>query len=239
MVKKRRTSTRTDSPSGTKALESRQRKNNVRKLRQHRKWSQWQLAEISRLSERTIQRIEAGGTMGVTAEFALASAFGIEVAGLYGHARRDTEDLVLLRRIISGNPLLDLAERSVKGSFEVEDLKDDEIGLVREFIESLTVWVTTFKEREPADRVTARHIFTSTIDELDSKGLWVFLGPANASAPDDSWDREIKIGIFRSKNPRIIQPGPLRQLGNDMCCIIVGASPRELDRRLVRPMTND
>src|SRR5215467_5783550 len=34
--------------------------NNVRKLREARKWTQWQIAKISRLSERTIQRVESG-----------------------------------------------------------------------------------------------------------------------------------------------------------------------------------
>jgi transcriptional regulator with XRE-family HTH domain len=241
MSRKRKASTRVDSPTETKSKESRPRTNNVRKLRQARKWSQWQLAEISRLSQRTIQRVEAGGTLGVTAELALAAAFGIQVSDLYSCASVDTEDLMLLRRVVSGNLLLDLIERAVTLNYEVEDLGDDQMVLVREFIESLGVWKVTYQDREPADRVTARHIFTSTIGELDSKDLWVFVHPPNAAAAaaDASWDREIKLGIFRSSNPRIIQPGPLRQLGNDMCCIIVGASPRELDRRLIRPMTDE
>jgi len=212
---------------------------NVRKLRLDRKWSQWQLAEISRLSERTIQRIEAGGPLGVTAELALAGAFVIEVPDLYRHVAGDTEDFVLLRRILSGSLLLDLAESAVKGSYEVEDLRDDEIGLVREFVESLSVWVATWRDREPAERITGRHIFTSTIGELDARGLWVFAGSGNlAACASETGDREIKIGIFRSANPRIIQPRPLRQLGKEMCCIIVGVSPRDLDPRVVRPVTN-
>jgi transcriptional regulator with XRE-family HTH domain len=242
MSKKSKASTRVDAQPDTRSQEPPERTNNVRKLRQARKWSQWQLAEISRLSQRTIQRVEAGGPLGVTAELALAAAFGIQVSDLYRCASGETEDLVLLRRVVSGNLLLDLIEATPRGSYEIEDLRDDEVILVREFIESMFVWVASYKDREPADRLTARHLFTSTIDELDSKALWVFVGPANATAAADqnqTWDRELKIGIFRASNPRIIQPGPLRQLGNDMCGIIVGASPRELDRRLVRPMTND
>jgi DNA-binding XRE family transcriptional regulator len=57
--------------------------NNVRRFREERKWTQWQLAQIARLSVRTIQRIESGYRMGVTAELALAGAFEIDIPVLH------------------------------------------------------------------------------------------------------------------------------------------------------------
>src|SRR5215471_11749473 len=91
--------------------------NNVRRLREARKWTQWQLAKISRLSERTIQRVESGGRLGTTAEMALAGAFGIDVGDLYRADLSKTVDFMLLRRVTSGNALLDLLERSTDGGF--------------------------------------------------------------------------------------------------------------------------
>jgi hypothetical protein len=42
-----------------------------------------------RLSQRTIQRIERGARMGITAELALASAFEVEISELYASAPSD------------------------------------------------------------------------------------------------------------------------------------------------------
>jgi len=207
--------------------------NNVRKLREARKWTQWQLSKISGLSERTIQRVESGGRLGTTAEMALAGAFAIEIPDLYRSDLTETVDFMFLRRITSGNVLLDLVERATTGGYEVDDLQDSEISCVREFIESLNVWVLMWKDREPAERVTARHIFTSTLDQLDSMGLWVFAGPTHTAHPTDVG--AVKIAVIRSSNPRIIQPGPLRQLGNEMSAIVADAAPQVLDRRLFDP----
>ncbi|WP_416899771.1 MAG: 2TM domain-containing protein [Minwuia sp.] len=55
------------------------------KLRQHRidrGWSQEQLAELSGVSARTIQRIENGGNAGLDTLNSLAAAFGTDVAVL-------------------------------------------------------------------------------------------------------------------------------------------------------------
>jgi transcriptional regulator with XRE-family HTH domain len=228
MAKTNKGATRADSEPGAEPA------NNVRRLREIRKWTQWQLAKISKLSERTIQRVESGGRLGTTAEMALAGAFGIEITDLYRADLTETVDFMFLKRIISGNSLLDLVERSTGGGYEVDDLHDSEISCVREFIESLNVWVLMWKDKEPAERVTARHIFTSTLAQRDSMGLWVFAGPAQP-APADAKVEAVKIAVIRSSNPRIIQPAPLRQLGNEMSAIIADVAPRVLDRRLFDP----
>lgn len=51
-------------------------------MRVDRGWSQEQLAELSGLSVRTIQRIETGRPFGLASSAALARAFGVEVADL-------------------------------------------------------------------------------------------------------------------------------------------------------------
>jgi DNA-binding XRE family transcriptional regulator len=54
----------------------------VRDLRRERGWSQGQLATISGLSERTIQRIETGGDCSLDSKMALASAFELPPSAL-------------------------------------------------------------------------------------------------------------------------------------------------------------
>ena len=54
----------------------------MKELRQEKRWSQEQLAELSGLSLRTIQRIESGGRAGFDTLVALAATFEIEVVAL-------------------------------------------------------------------------------------------------------------------------------------------------------------
>lgn len=54
----------------------------IRELRRERGWSQEQLAAVSGLSERTIQRIETEGTCSLDSKMALASAFELPPSAL-------------------------------------------------------------------------------------------------------------------------------------------------------------
>ncbi len=55
---------------------------NIKKLRLEKGWSQEQLAEISGVSGRTIQRIEKGEKAGLESQNALAAAFGLTLSAL-------------------------------------------------------------------------------------------------------------------------------------------------------------
>ena len=57
-------------------------KNLIRRLRKERSWSQDQLASVSGLSHRTIQRIENEGSCSLESKKALAVAFEINVNSL-------------------------------------------------------------------------------------------------------------------------------------------------------------
>ena len=54
----------------------------IRTLREQRAWSQDELATVSGLSHRTIQRIEASGSCSPDSQKAIASAFGVTPAEL-------------------------------------------------------------------------------------------------------------------------------------------------------------
>ena len=64
----------------------------VRKLRLQRGWSQEQLAELSGLSVRTIQRIERGQKAGLESLRALAAVFEIDLSQLHEDTEMKTEE---------------------------------------------------------------------------------------------------------------------------------------------------
>ena len=64
----------------------------VRKFRLQRGWSQDQLAQISGLSVRTIQRIERGQTPGVEAMKSLAAAFDVNIDDLQQDTAMNTTE---------------------------------------------------------------------------------------------------------------------------------------------------
>ncbi len=63
----------------------------IRKLRLERGWSQDQLAHISGLNIRTIQRLESGQPAGLESQNALASAFGVPRNQLHPEAPMTSE----------------------------------------------------------------------------------------------------------------------------------------------------
>lgn len=76
--------------------------NRIKQLRISRAWSQEQLAELSSLSVRTVQRIENGEQASLETLGAIAAAFDIKVAELIGPAGTDensTPDLALDQNI--------------------------------------------------------------------------------------------------------------------------------------------
>ncbi len=64
----------------------------VRKLRLQKGWSQEQLAEMSGLSVRTIQRIERGKKAGLESLKSLAAVFDVELSNLYEDTEMKSEE---------------------------------------------------------------------------------------------------------------------------------------------------
>lgn len=74
--------------------------NKIKALRLSRAWSQEQLAELSSLSVRTIQRIENGGQASLETLSAIAAAFDLNVTDLYddgGDPGADPEEALDMR----------------------------------------------------------------------------------------------------------------------------------------------
>jgi transcriptional regulator with XRE-family HTH domain len=221
--------------SVTTAAESQRQpiRNNVQKLRRERKWTQWQLAQISRLSQRTIQRIERGARLGITAELALATAFEVEVSKLYatgpagirgGEPSETPQRFQILKRLLTGAALLDVIEAG-PFRFDCRVLGDEQSQAVEEFFQYINMWGALWQEIEPGERGKYCQVFQTKLDELDACDVWVFGAPASVLRSDMTNRHEGTLVFKRSDDPQIVQPKLLRQFGKAMCFITVLTDP--------------
>jgi transcriptional regulator with XRE-family HTH domain len=204
--------------------------NNVRQLRCERKWTQWQLAQISRLSERTIQRIENGQRLGITAELALAGAFEVDIPALYpsapsGKSDKRTsdppEDFRILQRLATGAALLDVIEVESLGYAARFEAEPRQRQAVDEFLQHVQAWGTLGREIESIDRAKVIQIFQDMLDELDGCGVYVFGARSHEPSRDKTAGDKGLLVFRRVEDPQISQPRLLRQFGKEICFITV------------------
>lgn len=203
--------------------------------RDMRKWSQETLAELSRLSVRTIQRIEKGEAASIESKRALASAFGLEDIDLFSKpvkvptpeeivtAKREFEDEYLTLKstvITNGRELASLAEQmqanlfscatEVKGSAELElaTLMD----YLREYGESAEHYSET-------DKIAVYLDFQGLIDSLKASNISLCCA--------------LRKGIFRDKSVEKSRPLSINTLY--MVAFSKGDEPETLcvEKRLV------
>ena len=152
----------------------------IKDLRTKRAWPQEQLSEVSGVSVRTIQRLEAGGSASFETLRAIGNAFEVDVAELLapaGTATKPTGDakVKLLLRIRSGIELFKIVASSNAGMYEHDEFEAPiDIELTASFMQDMHDYLDIWGDIEPADRVRVPHEFTGRIRELEEVGLWLF-----------------------------------------------------------------
>ena len=203
-------------------------RNNVRELRRERSWTQWQLAQISRLSQRTIQRIEHGARMGVTAELALASAFEVEVPSLYASApsgkgakrtRGAPKSFRILKRLVTGAALLDVIDAKRMRFDLCWEPEQSQRRAAGDFLQHIHAWQAAGREMESIDRAEVARIFQTKLDELDDCGVYVFGARSFDTRRDETNVQDGLLVFRRAEDPQISQPKLFRQFGKSMCFI--------------------
>src|SRR5262245_60581384 len=103
----------------------------VRMLRQQRGWSQEELGDVSGVDRRTVQRIEAGGSVSLETVSALANALGVDISRLrFGFSEerlREFEDAFLCPHCSS--PLV--ARQPVEHEYGDAEIEEFSCGYVR------------------------------------------------------------------------------------------------------------
>jgi transcriptional regulator with XRE-family HTH domain len=149
----------------------------VKVFREIRKWSQEQLADISGLSARTVQRVEGGKPSSTDARRALARAFEFEdidalnkpysipgAAELKAEKEAFERDNVTLQAkpIASGRELATLAETTSM------DLSEPAFEMPREAEEIFAELVDYFRDYRDCADMYSQHDKLSVYDELDA-----------------------------------------------------------------------
>ena len=185
----------------------------VRALREERAWPQEQLAAVSGVSVRTVQRIEKGGPASFETLKALAAAFKLDVKELLDASVADKpsgrpSSVTFLIRITTGTDLFKLAGGAGAYAFEQDELDGEtQVALVADFLQDLHDWGELWAEIEPGERVRTTHQFTGRIKELEDAGLWIFgmREPRNFRAGENTVPLDVLIVyVTRSTNPEIV-----------------------------------
>src|SRR5262249_42316430 len=138
----------------------------VKAMREERAWPQEQLAEVSGVSVRTIQRIEKGLPASFDTLKALAAAFKGDVKDLLDPPAVVQGDrrpgVTFLIRITTGTDLFKILGGTGAYSFEQDELKgDNQVALVADFVQDLHDWCELWGDIEPGERVRVTHEFTA------------------------------------------------------------------------------
>ena len=185
----------------------------VRYLRQKRAWTQEQLAEVAKISLRTVQRIEKGETVSFASIKAVAEALDIEVDKLKSEPRSTKEKETFLQRITSGIELLSLAVGAESLEFSHDDLNnDEEVRLVSNFFDFLGD-CDILCESSAGAKVRIAFELSKMIDELDNNaGFWIFgkemMRNYKVNVGDEQKIVPLKtavVWVIRKDNPEIIK----------------------------------
>lgn len=161
----------------------------IKIFREQRGWSQEQLALITGLSDRTIQRIENNeNSPSDTSIMALAHAFDTSFENMKELAERPQmfeeqvteiwdalKDADLLPRLASGGDLTRTMMNNELFHFEHGQLQNNQqADLIGGFIQEIKDWSDIWSDIEEIGRARAEVAFNERIEELDSHGFWVF-----------------------------------------------------------------
>lgn len=184
----------------------------LKKLRREKAWSQEQLAEISGVSLRTIQRIEKSGRASLESKKAIAAAFEIRAVeldeSLNSLAITDEETENFYFRIDEGAKLTEVIGGAYGYRMNHDNPKTkEEADLLAEALQSIQDWGEVWAEIELGERVKASFELTQLINNLEENGFWLFGIRTNEDYPGikgDKWPIA-NLLVMRSDNPKIIK----------------------------------
>ena len=189
----------------------------IRSLRSERAWTQEQLADISGLSLRTIQRAEKGKSCSFETLLGLAAAFDIDVKDMTKKAKQNKESPqeniggVFLSRAHSSEELFRIAQGAHAFDYSYDSLSQShEKEAVGQLLDYLKDFGDMMNEIEPSIRMKVCDECQVFIDDLEASGLWVFAGKIKQEAvlgeKELNWYL-FSVTILRNDNQTIINSG--------------------------------
>jgi transcriptional regulator with XRE-family HTH domain len=164
----------------------------VKMHREYLGWKQINLAQEARLTERTIQRLEAGEQMSDVTLRQVAKALKLSDPDYFLKPQRfptsdELEELLSewkrkyrildVQRATSGKQLADLASRAHCWAFDhPEPETSEQKQLVGAFLDNLKDWGDILGDLPPSALLDATANFSEMLVDLEKSGYWVYVG---------------------------------------------------------------
>jgi len=184
----------------------------MKRLRNEKSWPQDQLARISGLSLRTIQRIEKSGKASFESKKSIASAFEINSIELDENENKsafiDEKTDAFYFRVEDGSKITEIIDGVHACRMNHDDPKTEgEMELISRVLQSIHDWGQIWSDLDVGDRVKSSFNLTQLIDELKENGFWVFALRTNEECFGVSGAKFAVANIFimRSSSPKIIK----------------------------------
>ena len=151
----------------------------IRGLREARGWPQEQLATIAGISDRTVQRMEAGQSVSAEALRAVAAAFDADISELLATAAPSPPlpKVTVLARARSGEHLCNIVGGADMYQQDHEGPKSqDEVDLIGAFLQQVHDVGEIWDDIEPSHHVQWAYDLGASLADLERAGFRVFAG---------------------------------------------------------------
>jgi len=163
-------------------METNQDTKRAEKIKFERKkhgWSQEQLAGITDLSVRTIQRVEKNGVASLDTLQALASAFDLKVEDISFNTDKNQESrnpkVHFLTRLKSGNEIISsMGKREMYQRSHDELKNEEEAELVGSFFDNIVDLGDIWDDLRETDKIRYTFNLNEEIKMLEGHGFWLF-----------------------------------------------------------------
>ncbi|WP_137744592.1 helix-turn-helix domain-containing protein [Robertmurraya siralis] len=184
--------------------------NKVKELRNLKLWTQAQLAESAKVSERTVRRLEATGKAESATLLSILNALETNLAEL--ESLFDNEDVLkdegkqkfadtkFLQRVMNGRELARMISSVHSFGYDYHDCNTEEqIEVVQGFLATVADVIDIWNMIEIGQRFELEIMLNEQIKQLEERGLWIFgLRQVN----NDNWITVV-IEIYSKDNPMI------------------------------------
>lgn len=183
----------------------------IKKARSERAWTQTQLAEISGVTLRTIQRVEKDGAASFETMMGIASAFDIDVKELsqpesIKQKKKKQKSVYLLPRIVSGSNLSNIISGADQFQVEHDEASDPRsINAMKGILELLKGDIVRLYDADLSSKLQVEAEMTQEIQGLEKYGFYLF--GIKREIPKANSDKEITMcTLFMShaQSPKIV-----------------------------------
>jgi transcriptional regulator with XRE-family HTH domain len=182
----------------------------IKELRKSKLWTQLQLSEISKVSERTIRRLESTGKAESATLLSIIEVLGVtmeELQKAINSEDTNTEesvkpgDLHFLQRIENGRELVRYISNAHQLGYDYHDCNTEEqIEIAQVFLTNVADVMDIWGMVEMDSKFNLENSLTKMIQELEEKDLWVF-GDKQVNK-EDGW-KTAYVEVYSKHNPLI------------------------------------